>query len=165
MIQKKTIKLLKLISLFVGILAGIATIIAIFPKPQSSTDLSGYWEMTFKVEHSSLDRYDNGNLEYKYRITLNQKDNNIEGKGEKFWENFKGVERFYNLGQKTPITLNGKLKKNIFSANIFEKGARRETTGFIEFKIKRKELNRIEGKFSSTAANSTGIAILNKVDD
>jgi len=162
--RNKYIQILKLISLIVGIIGGIIVIITALPKKDNSVDLSGYWEMTFKVEKSSLDRYDNGNLEYKYRISINQKGNTIDGKGEKFWERFQGKETFYNLDQKTPITLSGNIKNNKLKVNTSEKGTRRETTGFIEFDLT-KDLTRINGKFKTTAANSSGTAILEKINN
>ena len=167
--KERYLGIVKIISLIIGIFAGIATIIgvviAILPEKDDSIDLSGCWEMTFKIESSELAAHKNGKLEYKYRLTFNQKGSNIEGVGEKFWEKINGVEVFYNRNQKTPILINGKIEKNILSATISEEGMKRKTTGFIEFEIIEKSIDRIQGKFKTTAANSSGVAILEKNGD
>lgn len=165
-LKAKTLSFFNKTPRIINILAGIVTIltfvILIFPKKSSSIDLSGYWDMTFKIENSDWPPYKNGNLEYKYKITFCQKDIHIEGTGEKFWEKFNGNERFYNSKEKTPVTIKGKIENNTFSATIYEKGIKRESSGYIRFEIKDKNTNMIKGVFNVTAANSTGIVLLKK---
>ncbi|WP_422104829.1 hypothetical protein [Winogradskyella sp.] len=163
MINSKAKEIIQVIAWIIGITSGIIAIILFFSSSQNEIDLSGNWEMTFKVQNSSLDRFDNNKLEYKYKIFLTQNENAINGNGEKFWEKFKGVETFYNLNQKTPISINGKISEDKLEANIYEKGKRRETSGHIEFEIM-DDLKLIKGRFKTTAANSSGTAILEKLD-
>nr|WP_321233604.1 hypothetical protein [uncultured Psychroserpens sp.] len=155
----------RILAWVVGIVAGIIGITSSFESKENTIDLSGNWEMTFKVQKSSLERFNDNNLEYKYKIFITQNGNSIEGNGEKFWENFKGTESFYNLNQKTPISISGKISNNKLTANITEKGLRRETSGHIEFETIDNHLNIIQGNFTTTAANSSGIAILEKLND
>ena len=157
----------KRVPTIISILAGVATIITfmflLFPNLLSpKVNLSGTWEMTFKIEESEWKPYQNGNLEYKYKITFIQKGADIEGIGEKFWEKINEKEMFYNSKQKTTITIKGKIENNIFSASISEKGYQRETLGFVKFEIMKESIDSINGIFNVTAANSTGIAILKR---
>lgn len=162
--SKKVKETLQITAAISAIAAAILAFITFFSSNQNDIDLSGNWEMTFKVHKSSLDRFDNNKLEYKYSVFLTQNENSLSGKGEKFWEKFNGVESTYNLNQKTPITIDGRISDNKLVANIYEKGQRRETSGLIEFEIE-DNLIVLKGKFKTTAANSSGTAILEKLKD
>lgn len=155
---------IKVTAWVVGIFAGLIAIVTYFSSEDDSFDLSGKWELTFKVEKSELKRFNNNNLEYKYKIFLTQNMNNVKGNGEKYWEKFKGKETFYNSLQKTPIEINGKILKNKLTVNIKERGVKRETSGFIQLELD-EESSIYKGKFKTTAANSIGIAILEKTKD
>lgn len=161
MTKSKTKDLLDLIAWITGVIASIIAIISFFYTKESKIDLSGNWEMTVKINKSSLDRFDNNNLEYKYRIFLVQNGNSIEGDGEKFWEKFRGKETLYSFKQKTQMTVKGKISKNKFTAIIHERGEKRETFGQVEFEVVDDE-SIINGKFKTTAANSSGDVLLKR---
>ncbi len=167
MIKVRISGFLKNTTQIIGILAGIAAILTlifnVLPKEDNSINLSGHWEMTFNVEKSSLGTYENGNFEYKYKISVIQRGSDIEGSGEKFWEKINGVETFYTRNQKTPIEIKGTIRNRVLTATIIEEGALRKTTGYIEFNIKKGNTDRMQGKFNTTAANSSGTSILEKL--
>jgi hypothetical protein len=155
-------KIVNISVITIGLFASLITILQYLPaKIDKNPDFSGYWDLTFKVDSSSLSRYETGHLQYKYRITLKQLNNEIVGAGEKYWELFNGKEKYYSKNQKTPIKIEGKIEKDRFVANIYEKGARRETTGFIKLFISN-NFNKLNGTFNTTAANCKGVAILEK---
>jgi len=161
-LKQKIIFSFKKASLIISVLASIATIITclILLLPKKLPDLSGHWELTTIIEETTYAPYKNGKLEVKYKISFIQKGDGIEGTGEKFWEKINGIEKFYDSKQKTAIIIRGKIENNFFSATIFERGTQRETSGFIIFEIKKKNKDTIIGRFNSTAANSSGTAVL-----
>jgi len=128
----------------------------------NSVDLSGSWELKFEVKKSSLKRFEEGSLQYKYRISLVQEGNNITGKGEKFWEMISGKESYYGRNAKTPIEIDGVSEAGNLKATIREQGTRRVTNGSIDLSTMTSE-DSLSGTFYTQAANSSGTASMHRI--
>ena len=111
--------------------------------------LSGDWMMNTRVESSRLGRYEG--LRLGYRVTLRQLGNRISGTGWKVSED----EQTIGAAARTPITFEGTLNDDRLELTFTEQGRRRVTAG--KLVLARHSQNAMQGRFSSTAAQSSGV--------
>lgn len=111
--------------------------------------LSGDWMMNTRVESSRLERYEG--LRLGYRVTLRQHGNRINGTGWKISED----EQAIGATARTPITFEGTLNDDRLELTFTEQGRRRVTVG--KLVLARHSENAMQGRFSSTAAQSSGV--------
>ena len=93
-----------------------------------------------------------------YRVTLKQNGKNIMGKAEKWWED----------GEKIPptarsqILIVGTLDGRVLTATFVEEGTLRTTSGSLVWTVS-PDGKELQGSFTSNAAGSSGISVVNKV--
>ncbi|MBA3270052.1 MAG: hypothetical protein H0T71_06030 [Acidobacteria bacterium] len=113
-------------------------------------ELSGVWTLSTTIESSSMRTFQG--LQLGYRIELNQNGNQISGSGQKVTENGRAVA----AGGRTPISVRGTVEGNRLTLTFTERGARRPTEG--KFILHRQDGGALRGRFSSSAAGSSGLA-------
>ena len=113
-----------------------------------STDVTGSWRVATHVESSTLTRYEG--LKLGYEIQLEQQGDRVKGRGRKVTENGAGIR----TRAQTPLTVSGTIEGDRLTLNFVERGTRRPTQG--KFVLLVDDSSTLRGRFSSTAARSTG---------
>jgi transcriptional regulator with XRE-family HTH domain len=111
-------------------------------------DVSGSWRLATRVESSSYTRYQG--LHLGYDIRLRQEGDRVTGAGRKITENDAAIAA---RGQ-TPISLAGRIDGHRLVLTFNERGSKRPTQG--KFDLQLEERGTLRGRFSSTAARSSG---------
>jgi serine/threonine protein kinase len=150
----------------VTIIAGIIGVIQ-YRQSRPGYDLTGEWKITNTIEATSYNPYQG--LRLGYRVFLQQRGHDISGSGEKWWENEKEIPFRYH----SPITVTGTIKDDKISLTVVEQGSRRQTTGTFtwvattkddrSWKMTRKA-DHLTGTFTSTAANSSGSSVGERIN-
>lgn len=139
----------------VGIIAGgIAVLDYVQKRP--SYDLTGEWHLTNTIESTTFRPFQG--LRLGYRLFVRQHGLEFEGSGEKWSENDAEIPSL----QHTPITLTGAIDGQRVKATFRERGARRETVGTFEWTLD-SAARTMNGRFTSTAANTSGPSKLERV--
>ncbi len=118
-------------------------------------NVAGSWALTTRVESSSYPRY--AGLQLGYEIRLDQKGDHVTGSGKKITENGSEISP---RGQ-TPLTISGTISGDRLTLNFVERGTRRSTQG--KFVLILDEAGRLRGRFSSSAAQSSGLVEADRV--
>lgn len=111
-------------------------------------DVSGSWTLSTQLESSSHARF--AGLHLGYEISLEQSGNRILGSGRKVTENGDGI----GSRAQTPIRVAGTIDGDRLTLVFTEEGTRRTTEG--KFVLLLDEDGTLRGRFSSTAAQSSG---------
>ena len=114
----------------------------------SIPNVSGAWTLETRVESSSLDRFKG--LELGYQVELEQKGDRVTGVGRKVAENGDAI----GSRAQTPMLVAGTIDGDRLTLNFTERGARRPTKG--KFVLLLDETGTLRGRFTSTAARSSG---------
>jgi hypothetical protein len=164
--KKKTESIFKLIkrifvfigfiSILIGIIVGILAIIQYY-ESHPTINLNGEWKIINSVDSTSYPLYQD--MQLGYRIFLQQDGKKITGKGEKWWENGKEIPSTAH----SPIVIEGTLDGMMLTATFTEKGARRITSGSFIWTVS-PDGRMLNGSFKSTAANSQGASIGEKIE-
>ena len=112
-----------------------------------SNDVSGQWELTNRVVSTDYEGFRGLNL--GYRITLRQNGSRITGSGQKVTENGTPV------GNRTPITVSGRIEGSAVVLTFTEQGATRESAGTFRWQLS-PDGSSLRGSFWSDAANTNG---------
>jgi hypothetical protein len=112
-------------------------------------NVAGSWTLKTQVESSSYSRYEG--LQLGYEVRLEQKGDRVTGSGKKITENDNDI----NPRAQTPLSLSGTISGDRLTLNFVERGARRPTRG--KFVLVLDDVGRLRGRFSSTAAQSSGL--------
>jgi len=115
------------------------------PAPNN---VAGSWALETHVQSSSYSRYEG--LHLGYRIQLEQDGARVKGAGRKISQ---GGGAIGSRGQ-TPIFVTGTIDGDRLSLTFDERGTRRATKG--KFVLLLDESDTLRGRFSSTAARSSG---------
>jgi hypothetical protein len=118
-------------------------------------DVSGSWTLATHVESSSYQRFEG--LQLGYDIQLQQDGNRVTGTGKKVIENGDGI----GSRAQTPISVAGTINGDRLTLTFSERGARRPTGG--KFVLLLDESGTMRGRFSSTAARSSGTVEAHRV--
>lgn len=110
--------------------------------------LSGTWTIRNEVVRSDLKRYRDDH--HEFRIVVTQNGNTLSGSGEQTKYNDKPARNKYPIWF-TQATVNGEQ----VTIHYAMKGGR-ETVGVFDLKITNDDPKRLEGTFTSTAANTSG---------
>ena len=122
----------------------------------------GVWECKEIINETDYRPY-KGMVVY-YRIVLLQDNDKIFGTGEKDHEEVSTGSRFYEGKNRIPLDVSGKIEKRITGSDLIhlhwkEHGERRISTTLHELRVSgSKSSGNMFGKFSTTAANSHGVA-------
>jgi len=114
----------------------------------TANDVSGSWTLATNVESSSYARF--AGLHLGYEIQLEQAGDRVTGAGRKVTQNGDGI----GLPAQTPILVAGTIDGDRLTLTFKERGARRPTEG--KFVLLLDESGTLRGRFSSTAAQSSG---------
>ena len=117
----------------------------------AAAGLSGWWELTTRVDSSSVPRFEG--LELGYRLHLRQDGARVSGTGEKWSAAGARLPR----PRRTPIVLSGSFQGDRLVLTFTEQGARRASAGTLTLQ---REDRRYVGSFRSDAAASRGGAAL-----
>jgi penicillin-binding protein 1A len=126
------------------------------PQTNSAADLSGWWELTNRIESTSYPDYQG--LRLTYRIQLEQDGGRIEGRGQKWAEN----GRTLGSAARTPITVTGRIDGNRVELRFTERGARRTTGGSFSWTLSA-DRTALRGRFQSSAADTSGRSIARRM--
>ena len=110
--------------------------------------MSGSWTLSTQLESSSHARF--AGLHLGYEINLEQSGNRVLGSGRKVTENGDGL----GSRAQTPIRVAGTIDGDRLTLVFTEEGTRRTTEG--KFVLLLDEDGTLRGRFSSTAAQSSG---------
>ncbi|HEX7182861.1 MAG TPA: PBP1A family penicillin-binding protein [Thermoanaerobaculia bacterium] len=118
-------------------------------EEEADFDLSGWWEMTNRIQSTNYAQYKG--LRLGYRVNLEQEGNRITGRGQKWTED----GRTLPSSARTPITVTGTIDGRKVTLKFTEQGAKRATSGGFEWTL---SANRtaLRGSFWSTAADTSG---------
>jgi 1A family penicillin-binding protein len=124
---------------------------------EPADDLSGWWELTNRIEETNYESF--RGLRLGYRLQLEQDGNRITGRGQKWSED----GRARPAGGRTPLTVRGTVEGETVSLEFTEHGARRSTSGSFQWRIARNG-STLRGTFSSTAAATSGWSVARRLD-
>ena len=142
--------------ILITLITGIILIIQFF-ESHPTINLTGEWKLINTVESTSYYLYQD--MQLGYRIFLKQDGTKITGEGEKWWENEKEIPATAH----SPISIEGTLDGMMVTATFTEKGARRITSGYFIWTVS-PDGKILEGRFTSTAANSRGTSIGERIE-
>lgn len=112
-------------------------------------DLSGWWEMTNRIQSTNFEQYKG--LRLGYRLNLEQEGNRITGRGQKWTED----GRTLTSSARTPITVTGTIDGRKVTLKFTEQGTKRTTSGGFEWTLSA-DRTALRGSFWSTAAGTSG---------
>jgi 1A family penicillin-binding protein len=115
----------------------------------AAADLSGWWEMTNRIEETNYSQYKG--LRLGYRVQLEQEGNRLTGRGQKWTEDGRTI----GSSGRTPITVTGKIEGRKVTLNFTEHGAKRSTNGGFTWTLSA-DRTELRGSFWSTAADTRG---------
>jgi hypothetical protein len=116
----------------------------------ATAELSGFWTLDTRVESSSYGGYEG--LQLGYRLQLEEDGNRVSGSGIKIQENGRSLDD----RAQTPIVVRGTRDGNRITLTFTEQGARRSSEGKMILDVSDDGV--LRGRFSSSAARSTGTA-------
>ena len=119
-------------------------------EKRANIDMTGSWEIEFEVVSTAYRPF--MGLRYTYKTHLLQNGKDIEGSGEKWWEN--GVEVPAPLH--TAIKLKGASTRERVVLTYELKGAKRDSIGSMTLE-KTQDLGVLKGTFDGTAAEAKGV--------
>ena len=113
----------------------------------AGSDVSGQWDLSNRVVSTDYEGFRGLNL--GYRITLRQDGSRITGSGVKVSEN--GTP----AGNRTPITVSGRIEGSMVVLTFSEQGATRTSSGTFRWRLS-PDGSSLRGSFWSDAANTNG---------
>ncbi len=120
-------------------------------------DLSGWWEMTNRIQSTNYAQYKG--LRLGYRIHLEQEGNRITGRGQKWTEDGRSVA----AAARTPLTITGTVEGRTVKLKFTEQGTRRSTNGGFTWTLSA-DRSRLNGSFWSDAADTSGSSSAVRMD-
>ena len=148
----------------IALIAGVSTIVGgtiagiQYYHQRSIPDISGRWKITNTVEETTYNPYQG--LELEYKVFISQDGVNLDGRGEKLWENGQLIER----QGRSPIQITGRVEGGRVSATFREQGLRRRTSGHFDWQLAA-DGDTLKGTFTHTAASMSGPSVAVKVED
>jgi len=125
------------------------------PTPERIRNITGEWNLVNTIEQTSYPAYNN--LIVRYHLVITQNGKQFTGEGEKVAENDAPMDS----SQRTPIHVNGTVNGDTVTATFVEEGLRRTTDGDFNWTLSA-DSNRLNGRFSSTAAKSSGPSVASR---
>ncbi len=118
-------------------------------EESAASDLSGWWEMTNRIEETNYAQYKG--LRLGYRVQLEQEGNRLTGRGQKWTEDGRTI----GASGRSPITVTGTIEGRKVTLNFTEQGAKRSTNGGFSWTLSA-DRTELRGSFWSTAAATKG---------
>ena len=122
----------------------------------AGSDLSGWWELTNRIETTSYPAYQG--LRLGYRLQLEQDGDRITGRGQKWSED----GRTLGAAGRTPITVRGTVDGRTVHLRFTEQGARRATAGAFDWQLSA-DRDALRGSFWSDAAGARGSSVAHRM--
>jgi multidrug efflux pump subunit AcrA (membrane-fusion protein) len=124
-------------------------------EEETSSDLSGWWELTNRIQATDYKNY--VGLRLGYRIKLEQDGNRITGRGQKWAEDGRSVAG----SARSPIRVSGTIDGDTLTLEFTEQGARRSSSG--SFKLRLSDRTTLRGSFSSNVAGTSGSTLARRM--
>ena len=118
----------------------------------SVPNVAGSWTLNTQVESSSFTE-----MQLAYELRLQQQGDRVTGVGRRVAENGSAI----SSEAQTPMTVNGTIADKRLTLSFLERGAERATQG--KFVLLMQEDGTMRGRFSSTAAQSSGLVEARRV--
>ena len=118
---------------------------------EGTSDVSGAWMLTNRIESATNATFKN--LALGFELRLKQDGNRVTGTGTKVTENGKALA----AGRKTPITVEGTLDGHQLKLKFTERGAQRASSGQLSLELT--DDGTLRGSFTSDAANARGSSV------
>ncbi|HKH49537.1 MAG TPA: PBP1A family penicillin-binding protein [Thermoanaerobaculia bacterium] len=125
-------------------------------REEQSADLSGWWELTNRIQASKYTDY--VGLRLGYQIKLEQDGNRITGRGRKSTEDGRSVSG----SARSPIRVSGTLDGTTLHLTFTEEGARRSSTGGFDLHLSADRTS-LRGGFWSDVAGTKGSTLARRM--
>jgi 1A family penicillin-binding protein len=123
---------------------------------EASSDLSGWWELTNRIQATQYKDYIG--LRLGYRIKLEQDGNRITGRGQKSTEDGRSLSG----SARSPIRVTGSLDGDTLSLEFTEQGARRSSGGGFTLRLSA-DRTTLRGSFWSDVAGTKGSTLARRM--
>ena len=118
-------------------------------EEEASADLSGWWELTNRIDETNYAQYKG--LRLGYRVQLEQEGNRITGRGQKWTEDGRTI----GASGRTPLTVTGTIEGRKVTLKFTEHGAKRSSSGGFTWTLSG-DRTTLRGSFWSNAADTSG---------
>ena len=125
------------------------------PSPGPAANLTGRWELSNRIVSTTYDAY--RGLDLGYSLTLRQEGSRITGSGVKVTENGSPA------GQRTPISVSGRIDGSSVVLTFTEQGSARTSGGTFRWRLS-PDGTRLAGSFWSDVANANGPSSARRVE-
>ncbi len=122
---------------------------------ETSSDLSGWWELTNRIQSTSYKDYIG--LRLGYRLKLEQDGSRITGRGQKWTEDGRSLSG----SARSPISVSGTIDGDTLTLEFTEQGARRPSSG--GFKLRLSDRTTLRGSFWSNVAGTAGSTLARRM--
>ena len=125
-------------------------------EDEASSDLSGWWELTNRIQSTSYKDYIG--LRLGYRIKLEQDGGRITGRGHKWSEDGRSLSG----SARSPIRVSGTLDGDTLTLEFTEQGARRSSGGGFTLRLSA-DRTALRGSFWSDVAGTKGSTLARRM--
>jgi hypothetical protein len=125
-------------------------------EEEASSDLSGWWELTNRIQTSKVGDY--VGLRLGYQLKLEQDGNRISGRGQKWTED----GRRLSGSARSPIRVSGTIDGDTLTLEFTEQGARRSSGGGFTLHLSA-DRTALRGSFWSDVAGTTGSTLARRM--
>jgi len=125
-------------------------------REERSADLSGWWELTNRIQSSKVTDFEG--LRLGYQIKLEQDGNRITGRGRKSTEDGRSISG----SARTPIQVTGTIDGDTIHLKFTEEGARRTSTGGFDLNLSADRTS-LRGGFWSDVAGTKGSTLARRM--
>ena len=122
----------------------------------AGVDLSGWWELSNRIESTSYAAYEG--LRLGYRLRLEQHGDRLSGRGQKWSENGAAVP----AARRSPIRVTGTIDGRTVTLEFTEEGARRASGGTFTWSLS-PDGTTLRGSFASDAADTSGSSLARRM--
>jgi len=125
------------------------------PSPAPAANLTGRWQLSNRIVSTTYDAY--RGLDLGYSLTLRQDGTRVTGSGVKVTENGSPA------GQRTPISVSGRIEGSSVVLTFTEQGSTRTSGGTFRWRLSA-DGSSLAGSFWSDVANANGPSTARRVD-
>lgn len=127
--------------------------------------LAGFWRAEFETQESEVERFEG--MKTRYAFILQQEGQVLRGATEKISEDVDGEVTDYQPYDRIHGNVSGTIAYKVYSNSnldlvVQENGRLRKSSTILHLEVVNQ--GRLEGTFTSTAANSKGTLVLTRVD-
>ncbi len=126
------------------------------PEDRETIDLSGWWELTNRIQSSEYEDY--VGLRLGYQLKLEQDGNRITGRGQKWTENGRSLSG----SARSPIRVSGTIDGTTLHLDFTEEGSLRSSHGSFTLHLSA-DRTALRGSFWSDVAGTTGSTLARRM--